>query len=75
MRSSVTVAPEAEEWLEGSNSCITDVEAFRTVCLDKYVLYTALVTMHTVRGSGVKITGENLNRISENNNQLRCLLG
>ena len=37
------------ERLEGSDSaCITEVEQFKVVCLDKDVLYTALVTMHTV---------------------------
>ena len=39
------------ERLEGSESaCITQVEQFKVVCLNKDILYTALVTMHTVRG-------------------------
>ena len=42
---------EDEERLEGEdNTCITNLEQFKTVCLDKDVLYTALVTMLTVRG-------------------------
>ena len=46
--------PEVEERFEESGSCVTSLESFTTVCLDKDVLYTALVTMHTVRGDKVK---------------------
>ena len=45
---------EVEERLEESSTCITSVEVFKTVCLDKDVLYTSLVTMHTVRGDEVR---------------------
>ena len=45
---------EVEERLEESSTCITSVEVFKTVCLDKDVLYTSLVTMHTVRGGEVR---------------------
>jgi len=41
---------EAEKRLEGTELCITTLELFQTVCLDKDVHYTSLVTMHTVRG-------------------------
>ena len=44
------------ERLEGSEStCITEVEQFKVVCLEKDVLYTALVTMHTVRGDAFEV--------------------
>ena len=36
-----------EERLEESSDCITSLEVFKTICLDKDVLYTALVTTHT----------------------------
>ena len=45
---------EVEERLEKSRTCITSMEVFKTVCLDKDVLYTSLVTMHTVRGNEVR---------------------
>ena len=45
---------EVEERLEGSDGCVTCLETFKTVCLDKDVLYTALVMMHTVRGDKVE---------------------
>ena len=45
---------EVEERLEESTTCITSMEVFKTVCLDKDVLYTSLVTMHTVRGDEVR---------------------
>ena len=40
--------PKVEECFEESGSCVTSIESFTMVCLDKDVLYTALVTMHTV---------------------------
>ena len=40
--------PEVEECFEESGACVTSLEAFKTVCLDKDVLYTLLVTIHTV---------------------------
>jgi len=43
---------EVEEW---GDSCVTALESFQRVCLDKDVLYTSLVTMHTVRGDKVKL--------------------
>ena len=46
--------PEVKERLEEGVVCVTSLEAFKTVCLDKDVLYTALVTMHTVRGDEVE---------------------
>ena len=46
--------PEVEERLEDSDACVASLEVFKTVCLDKDVLYTALVTMHTVRGDEVE---------------------
>ena len=46
--------PEVEERFKESGARITSLEAFKTVCLDKEVLYTALVTMHTVRGDEVE---------------------
>ena len=46
--------PEVEKHFEESGLCVTSLESFTTVCLDKDVLYTALVTMHTVRGDEVK---------------------
>ena len=45
---------EVAERLEGSDGCVTCLETFKIVCLDKDVLYTALVTMHTVRGDEVE---------------------
>ena len=45
---------EVVECLEGSDGCVTCLETFKTVCLDKDVLYTALVMMHTVRGDEVE---------------------
>ena len=45
---------EVVEHLEGSDGCITCLETFKTVCLDKDVIYTALVTMHTVRRDKVE---------------------
>ena len=45
---------EVVERLEGSDGCVTCLETFKIVCLDKDVLYTALVTMHTVRGDEVE---------------------
>ena len=52
---------EVVERLEGSDGCVTCLETFKTVCLDKDVLYTVLVTMHTVRGDEVEtpISGKN----------------
>ena len=46
--------PEVVEGLEGSDGCITCLETFKTFCLNKDVLYTALVIMHTVRGDEVE---------------------
>ena len=46
--------PEVEEHLEGTDGCVSCLETFKTVCLDKDGLYTALVTMHTVRGDEVE---------------------
>ena len=46
--------PEVEERLESSDGCVTCLETFVTVCLNKDILYTALVTMHTVRGDEVE---------------------
>jgi len=47
---------EVEERLEETDcACITTLESFQTVCLDKDVLYTSLVTMHTVRGDELKL--------------------
>ena len=46
--------PELEERFEESGSCVMSMEAFKSVCLDKDVLYTSLVTMHIVRGDEVK---------------------
>ena len=46
--------PEVEEHFKESGACATSLEAFMTVYLDKDVLYTALVTMHTVRGDEVE---------------------
>ena len=45
---------EVEECLKESGICVTCLEAFNTVCLDKNILYTALVMMHTVRGDKVE---------------------
>ena len=45
---------QAVERLEDSDGCVTCLETFKTVCLDKDVLYTVLVTMHTVRGDEVE---------------------
>ena len=42
------------ERLEGSDRCVTCLETFKTVCLDKDVLYTVLVIMNTVRGDEVE---------------------
>ena len=47
--------PEVEERLEEGVVCVTSLEVFKTVCLDRDVLYTALVTMHTIRGDEVEI--------------------
>ena len=47
-----TVCKQLEE---SSVTCITEVEQFKVACLDKDVLYTALVTMHTVRGDVVEL--------------------
>ena len=35
---------------DGSYRCITDHEQFKVVCLNKDVLYMALVKMNTIRG-------------------------
>ena len=45
---------ELEECFEESGACVTNLEVFKIVCLDKDVLYTALVTVHTVQGDEVK---------------------
>ena len=45
---------EDVECLESSDGCVMHLETFKTVCLDKDVLYTVLVTMHTVRGDKVE---------------------
>ena len=45
---------EVVERIEGSDGCVTCLETFKIVSLDKDVLYTALVTMHTVRGDEVE---------------------
>ena len=42
--------------LEGTDAaCVTELEQFKVVCMDKDVLYTALVTMHTVRGDSFEL--------------------
>ena len=38
-----------------SHQCITDHEQFKVVCLNKDVLYTALVMMNTIRGDPVSL--------------------
>ena len=50
---------EVVERVEGIDGCVTCLETFKTVCLDKDVLYTALVTMHTVRGDRVETLTSN----------------
>ena len=45
---------EVEECLEGSDRCVKCLETFKTLCLDKDVLYTVLVTRQTVRGDKVE---------------------
>ena len=52
---------EVEDHLEESNTCITSSEAFKIVCSDKDVLYTSLVTMHSVRGDKVRTPISNSN--------------
>ena len=42
---------EVVECLEGSDGCVTCLETFKTIYLDKDVLYTALVMMRTVSGT------------------------
>ena len=37
-----------KNWRSVLSACVTNLEPFKIVCLDKDVLYTALVTMHTV---------------------------
>ena len=58
--------PEVKEHLEESDTCVPSLEVLKTVCLDKDVLYTVLVTMHTVRGDEIEtaITDKKFNRIS-----------
>ena len=46
--------PEVEKCLEDGVVCVTSPKVFKTVCLDKDVLYTELVAMHTVRGGEVE---------------------
>ena len=46
---------EVVECLEDSDGCVTCLETFKTICLDKDVLYTALVMIYTVRGDEVEI--------------------
>ena len=46
---------EVAQCLEGSDGCVPCLETYKTVCLDKGVLYTALVMMHTVRGDEVEM--------------------
>ena len=38
-----------------SHQCIMDHEQFKVVCLNKDVLYTALVMMNTIRGDPVSL--------------------
>ena len=38
-----------------SHQCIMDYEQFKVVCLNKDVLYTALVMMNTIRGDPVSL--------------------
>ena len=45
---------EVKERLEGSDRYVTCLETFKILCLDKDVLYTVLVTRHTVRGDKVQ---------------------
>ena len=45
---------ELEEHFEDSSAFVTNQEASKIVCLDKDTLYTASVTMHTVRRDEVK---------------------
>ena len=45
---------EVVECLESSDGCVMYLETFKTVCVDKDVLYIALVTMHTVKGNEVE---------------------
>ena len=46
--------PEVKEHFGEGIVCVTSLEVFKTVCLNKDVLYTALVTMYTVRGNEVE---------------------
>ena len=38
-----------------SHQCITDHKQFKVVCLNKDVVYTALVMMNTIRGDPVSL--------------------
>ena len=40
--------------LGNNDGCVTCLETFVTVCLNKDVLYTALVMVHTVRRNEVE---------------------
>ena len=46
----------------GGLQCIKDHEQFKVVCLNKDVLYTALVTMKSVRGDSLRLPLANRNR-------------
>ena len=54
---------EGVKCLEDSDGCVTCLETFKTVSLDKDVLYTALVTMRTIRGDKVETLISNRLRI------------
>ena len=52
---------EDKECLEGSGGCVAYLETFKTICVDKDVLYIALVMIHIVRGDEVETPISNSN--------------
>ena len=46
----------------GGLQCIMDHEQFKVVCLNKDILYTALVTMKSVRGDSLRLPLANRHR-------------
>ena len=62
-----------EERLSEENdlNCITNSEQFKIVCLNREVLYTALVTMKTVRRFHC-LTGEMMHTLTTNS-VFRCI--
>jgi len=58
---------------EDSLECFTDHEQFKVVCLNKDILYTALVTMKMVQRNTLRLPLSNRYRLANSSHLMKCV--